>query len=74
MADEDRMYVVGVLLGPDGTNDVKVLRHPSGERIYGTSVIASDEAGFRLSMERATDAMWKDVRDQLALDEERHGR
>lgn len=57
----DRMYVVGVMLGPDGTNEVKVLRHPSAERIYATGVIGGDEAGFRLSMERATEAMWKDV-------------
>jgi hypothetical protein len=63
--DEDRMYAVGVFLGPDGTNKVKVLRHPSGERIYETSVISGDEAGFRLSMERATEFMWKDVREAL---------
>jgi hypothetical protein len=61
----DRMYVVGVYLGPDGSNAVKVLRHPSGERIYSTSVIGGEESGFRLSMERATEFMWKDVREQV---------
>lgn len=61
MIDEDRMYAVGVYVGPDGSNMVKVLRHPSGEQLYSTSVIGGEEVGFRLSMERAADCMWRDV-------------
>ena len=59
------MYGIGVLVGVDGSNNLKVLQHPGGRKIYSTSVIGGDYSGFKLSMDRAAEAIWNDVRSQI---------